>query len=933
MEPEKENIMLYKSEAEGRKMLVDEVFYDLVLALPKGDEFSGYWKISFTLKSLAYSPEQLFIDFEYQDIYEFSVNGNILDQGEHIRNKRVYLTPEIMNLGKNWITLQYVNTFKKTGTGFHKFIDPVDGLEYSYTQFAIFHAHRVFPCFDQPDLKAMMHLVWITSPEKTVVSNWFEYLEKLSEKDPDFWMKFCDSKNMNYIPKLFESGYKIVWFDLDFYLSTYLFAVIWGPYDIVERHTKIRGKDGKFKMRFMCRQSLKEKAWNLYNHMFDAVVTGIQWYSKFFGTPFPWSKYDQIFCPEFKYGAMENVGAITLMESYIKDERINEVDLTWLQNTVLHELCHMWFGNLVTMKWWDDLWLNEAFATYMSYLCTEENENLREKTPGQWIMFNNKKAESINWDWLTTNHPIVKDTPHTDSADDALNSITYGKGSAFLKQLVHIIGKDALSEACKIYFKKFKFQNTTLEDFINWLIDTWSHTNELMSFDLRQFCVSHLTTKGINSLYIKVCNYSKCNVSDSFDSKIFESFDSSSNWDKSKASTDVSSITQNKKMSLDSDTSMDKEDKDKSKIIVEFNLVKGCYSDAINLMKLDYLLIKRQEIILQRDNNSSDENEIHYHYEITKHSIILQGNSEPQIVVHEGYDIENTFVLGNANDNAYIQSVLSERFLKELSKGLLSKIPDSINRIIIWRGLISNVSKLHMKSTDFFKIIIENVWEEDDVILLDTLLPLFGAWVVWYIPNEMFEYICKKIFNKLYRKMISLPSSKQDLKAWFKSAIFNYLYSEEHLELATDWLESGFIIDRKGVIRRDLPLDVNERYQVLKKIFASPNIPLEEKNFLLEREIWLDQSDKTKRLAMYWDASIPDPENKARIWEIITHPFDYNLSIYEYNSYLDGFFKRSQQDLCNEYVGKYIQELANFAECSEKDFMTTFVRGAWPPIR
>ena len=180
-------------------------------------------------------------------------------------------------------------------------------------------------------------------------------------------------------------------------------------------------------------------------------------------------------------------------------------------------------------------------------------------------------------------------------------------------------------------------------------------------------------------------------------------------------------------MSLDSDTSMGDEDKDRNKIVVEFNISQGHYADTINPMKLDYLLIKRQEITQQSDSNSSDEGEVHYHYEITKHSIFLQGHDEPQTVVHEGYDLENTFVLGNANDNAYIQSVLSERFLKELSKGLLSKIPDSINRIIIWRGLISNVSRLHMKSTDFFKIIIENVCEEDDVILLDTLLPLFGA--------------------------------------------------------------------------------------------------------------------------------------------------------------------------------------------------------------
>lgn len=126
----------------------------------------------------------------------------------------------------------------------------------------------------------------------------------------------------------------------------------------------------------------------------------------------------------------------------------------------------MWFGNLCTMKWWNDLWLNEAFATYMAYLCTAENANLFKKTPGSWTYLNRRKSYAVNQDCLSTTHPIVKDTPHTDSADDLLNAITYGKGSAFLKQLTHIIGKDTMSKACKIYFSKHAWGNTTLDDFL-----------------------------------------------------------------------------------------------------------------------------------------------------------------------------------------------------------------------------------------------------------------------------------------------------------------------------------------------------------------------------------------------------------------------------------------------------------------------------------
>ena len=180
-----------------------------------------------------------------------------------------------------------------------------------------------------------------------------------------------------------------------------------------------------------------------------------------------WQKYDSVFCPEYKFGAMEHVGAITFSENYcFKGLTPTSFELTRFYNTVLHELCHQWFGNLVTMKWWNDLWLNEAFATYVSYICMEQKERVRSSYPALMLSLLVRKRLAYAYDNQPSTHPIVKDAPHTDSADDMVNAITYGKGSSFLKQLYHLIGNDTFSKGCKNYFAAHSWKNTQLPDFL-----------------------------------------------------------------------------------------------------------------------------------------------------------------------------------------------------------------------------------------------------------------------------------------------------------------------------------------------------------------------------------------------------------------------------------------------------------------------------------
>jgi len=236
--------------------------------------------------------------------------------------------------------------------------------------------------------------------------------------------------------------------------------------------------------------------------MVDSTVDGIKWYSKFFGFDFPYQKYDQLFCPEFKFGAMENVGCVTFTENLMfRGQSLGEGEWCRFINVVLHELCHQWFGNLVTMTWWNDLWLNESFATFVSFLCMDNVPRLKEKCPNLWSNMNMYKNWGMETDELATNHPICKAAQHTDSAGDMINGITYGKGCSFLKQLFHQVGYDAFSAATTAYFKKFAWGNTKLDDFLDCLAD--SVDESALPWSVRDWAENFLTTKGVNRLEVE----------------------------------------------------------------------------------------------------------------------------------------------------------------------------------------------------------------------------------------------------------------------------------------------------------------------------------------------------------------------------------------------------------------------------------------------
>ena len=383
---------------------------------------------------------------------------------------------------------------------------------------------------------------------------------------------------------------------------------------------------------------------------------------------------------------------------------------------------------------------------------------------------------------------------------------------------------------------------------------------------------------------------------------------------------------------------------------IKFEQRRGSYSDKIITQKLDYLLIEKVQINTNNDSieNIEEESKEYSQYRFYKHSIIFEENeidngseewNESSITqrkiesipypsdkkLHSTYDI-----LLNAYDHAYIQVVSSDEFIKEWRKGLIAKIPDSINRMIVWRSLISMTSKCLIRSTDFINIVKENICEEDDVLLLDSIFPTIWSWMSWYIPDDIYPELCYEMFSKLFKKLIVIPKENEEIINTFKNMLIICLFDESHILMAVNWLKHKWIVLENGEIREDLKLTTTDRYKILPKIFEYECVNFETKTSLLDSEIELTKCDRSNRLRLECNSALPDSKNKLKIWEILTDPISNNLSNYDYCAIVDGFFKRTQKYMMNEYVDRFIEILPKIADFEEKEYMTAFLEGVWP---
>ncbi|MGH9004289.1 MAG: aminopeptidase N, partial [Acidimicrobiia bacterium] len=348
--------------------------------------------------------------------------------------------------------------YEHTGVGLHRFVDPVDGAVYLHTQFEPFDAHRVFACFDQPDLKAT-YTFEVDAPAGWEVVSGGRAVQRPEPGQAGRW-RFATTARM----------------------AADLAALVAGPYQSVHR----RHRD--IDMGLYCRQSLAE--YLDADEIFDVTAAGFDFYEAAFGQPYPFGKYDQCFVPEFNFGAMENAGCVTFSERHIFRSKVTEAEREGRADTILHEMAHMWFGDLVTMRWWDDLWLNESFATFASHLAMVEATRFQ----SAWTTFASAwKVWAYRQDQLPSTHPIVADAPDIEAMKTNFDGITYAKGASVLRQLVAWVGQDEFLAGVRAYFKRHAWGNTELPDFLGALEETSGR-------DLSAWSAEWLETTGVNTL-------------------------------------------------------------------------------------------------------------------------------------------------------------------------------------------------------------------------------------------------------------------------------------------------------------------------------------------------------------------------------------------------------------------------------------------------
>ncbi|TQJ61248.1 aminopeptidase G [Arthrobacter sp. SLBN-83] len=435
------NENLQRREAAERSALISTTSYDISLDVRQAADpaVAGYTSRS-VITFTAEAGSSTFLDFIGSSVHSVLLNGRSLQVEDVVDGARIRLE----NLrAENQVTVTGTALYSRSGEGMHRFVDPADGQCYLYTQYEPADARRVFANFEQPDLKATYTFHVMAPAHWQVASNGAEVNRTLLTSDP---ATAC-------------------WdFATTLPMSTYITTVLAGPYFKAEDRWQATLDDGTsldVPLALYCRASMAESFDT--DHLFDLTKKGLDFFNRLFDYPYPWGKYDQAFVPEYNLGAMENPGLVTFTESYVFTSRATDAQYQGRANTLLHEMAHMWFGDLVTMQWWDDLWLKESFADYMGTLGVDRATDW----DTAWVNFANKrKAWAYVQDQLPTTHPIVADIPDLEAAKQNFDGITYAKGASVLKQLVAYVGFDAFIAGSREYFRKHAYGNTSLADLL-----------------------------------------------------------------------------------------------------------------------------------------------------------------------------------------------------------------------------------------------------------------------------------------------------------------------------------------------------------------------------------------------------------------------------------------------------------------------------------
>jgi aminopeptidase N len=445
---------LTRDEAAERARLLRVESYQVELDLTGGESTFGSLT---TVRFSCHRPgEVTFIDLTAAEVSEVTLNGRRLPATAFDGN-RITLSDLAVS---NELTVTAQCEYSRSGEGLHRFTDPADKAVYLYSDLETFDAHRIYACFDQPDLKAAFEFTVLCPDTWQVISNMAPDLSR-QQAGPG-------AERWHFPPTAL--------------MPTYITHISAGPYHVV------RSEHDGIPLGIFCRQSLAE--YLDPDEIFEVTRQGFDYFHAAFGVRYAFGKYDQLFVPEYKAGAMENAGAVTFLEDYIFRSRVTDAPHEARAETILHEMAHMWFGDLVTMRWWDDLWLNESFATWASTVAQAEAT----RWPNAWTTFSQAwKAWAYRQDQLPSTHPIAADIVDIAAVEVNFDGITYAKGAAVLKQLVAYVGRENFLTGVRAYFAKHAWGNASLADLLDAL-------EQASGRELTAWSKAWLESAGVNTL-------------------------------------------------------------------------------------------------------------------------------------------------------------------------------------------------------------------------------------------------------------------------------------------------------------------------------------------------------------------------------------------------------------------------------------------------
>ena len=450
---------LTRDEAQARASLIDVESMEVDLDLTTSSTtFESDTQIVFR----AAAAEPTFVDLKAVDVHEVELNDAALDP-ETVVDGRLPITP---TEGRNTLRVRATMPFSNDGQGLHRSVDPEDHREYVYGHLFLDAAPKVFACFDQPDLKAP-YTVTVRAPEEWIVTGNGDPLHEGGGQ----W-RLATTKP----------------------LSTYFVTVCAGPY--VQQRDTWRGPDGQVvPLVLHARASLAEELAAQAPQMFEVTRQCMSYFHELFGIDYPFGEYHQIFVPEFNAGAMENPGCVTFRDQFVFQGAITRQGLLSRTNTIAHEMAHMWFGDLVTPVWWDDLWLNESFAEYMAHRACVAATEFTEA----WVDFGvGRKPWGYAAERSPSTHPVAGAPAHDgDTALQNFDGISYAKGASALRQLIEWMGDEHFISGVRDHLTTHAYGNATLADFLGSM-------ESASGRDVQGWAAAWLETAGLDRISVEL---------------------------------------------------------------------------------------------------------------------------------------------------------------------------------------------------------------------------------------------------------------------------------------------------------------------------------------------------------------------------------------------------------------------------------------------